>query len=159
MRTPQSMFVRERGRLRKRRSASPVPRKSYLDEWAFWLRAPDANVDRYREEMASRLSRDAGLKTLRAEVDFLEQMETESRLGPQTSEGQRAFAERSARSRVFRASLRLLRADRAHPLSLEPEERRLREERESATSARALSRLFGAVLALVRLGRSFPNKS
>lgn len=67
MRTHKSMFERVRGRLRKRRRASSALSPA-LRDWAPWLWSDATKVDRFREEMASRLSRDAGLETLEEEA-------------------------------------------------------------------------------------------
>jgi hypothetical protein len=67
-----SMFVRERGRLfRRRRNVMQRVIATRLSadflngvagDWAPWLLTPEDNVDRYREEIADRLRREAGLE-------------------------------------------------------------------------------------------------
>lgn len=79
MRRFQSMFIRVRGRLRKRTciAASIVSTSrirpmlddaSLLREWAPWLAWPGEDIGLFRERMASRLARDAGIETLRTET-------------------------------------------------------------------------------------------
>jgi len=87
MRRFHSMFVRERGRLlRKRCNATRVqltrrPAEYWSEAFAAWrpfLLRPDTEVSRYREEMASRLSREAGLEP-EAGADWKELLDQRAR--------------------------------------------------------------------------------
>jgi hypothetical protein len=89
MRRFQSMFVRERGRLFRRRcnvmqrSQAACLSADILNglagDWAPWLAAPDDDLDLYREEIAGRLRREAGLEPTGGAdwKDLLEQRERE----------------------------------------------------------------------------------
>jgi len=68
MRAFKSKFTRRRGLLRRRGLKVQRDIKSAMVDWMPWISAPSGEIDRFREKTVSRLTHDAGLQTLRAEL-------------------------------------------------------------------------------------------
>lgn len=66
MRRIRSMLVPVRGQIRKRSKRVPFPE---MGAWLPWIRSPDAEIDQFRDRLATRLRKQAGLET--SESKFL----------------------------------------------------------------------------------------